>query len=232
MQKLIFEGKTKDVFVNEDGTYTLKLKDDATGKDGVFDPGENSVGLSIEGLGRESLKLTKYFFEKIAAAGIPTHFISCDIDAVTMNVQPAKVFGKGVEFICRKTAGGSFIKRYGAYVSNGQDLDYLVEVTLKDDERGDPPITKDALVRLGIMTKDEFEICKKLTKTITEIIFNDLSAKGLTLQDIKFEFGRVAADTNVSVGAIMLIDEISGGSMRVLRGNEAVSPMELGKLIL
>jgi len=226
MQKLIYEGKTKNVFENADGTYTLKLKDDATGKDGVFDPGENAVGLSIEGLGRESLKLTKYFFEKCIAAGIPTHFISCDIDAVTMDVKPAQVFGKGVEFICRKTAGGSFVKRYGAYTAPGQDLDYLVEVTLKDDERSDPPITKAALVRLGIMTKDEFKICKKLTKQIAKIIFDDLLTKGLVLQDLKFEFGKSAN------GEIMLIDEISGGCMRVLKGSETVPPMELTKLII
>ena len=226
MQKLIYEGKTKNVFSNPDGTYTLKLKDDATGKDGVFDPGENAVGLSIEGLGRESLKLTKYFFDKIISEGIPTHFLGCDIDAVTMDVKPANVFGKGVEFICRKSAGGSFVKRYGAYAETGQDLDYLVEVTLKDDNRGDPLITKDSLVRLGIMTKDEFKICKKMTKQITKIIFDDLLTKGLVLQDLKFEFGK-SAD-----GEIMLIDEISAGCMRVLRGNEIVPPMELGQLVL
>jgi len=226
MSKLIFEGKTKSVFENENGTYTLKFKDDATGKDGVFDPGENAVGLSIDGLGRESLKVTQYFFNKVIAAGIPTHFISCDIDAVTMDVRPATMFGKGLEFICRKSAGGSFVKRYGTYATPGQDLDYLVEVTLKDDERGDPPITKAALARLGIMTKDEFKICKKLTQKIAKLIFNDLLSKGLVLQDLKFEFGK-AAD-----GEIMLIDEISAGCMRVLRGNEVVPPMELGKLIL
>jgi len=226
MQKLIYEGKTKNVFENSDGTYTLKLKDDATGKDGVFDPGENAVGLSIEGLGRESLKLTKYFFDKVIAAGIPTHFIRCDIDAVTMDVRAAAVFGNGVEFVCRKSAGGSFVKRYGAYATPGQDLDYLVEVTLKDDEKCDPLITKDALARLGVMTKDEYKICKKLTKKITKIIFNDLLSKGLVLQDLKFEFGK---DLN---GEIMLIDEISAGCMRVLRGNEIVPPMELTNYIL
>jgi len=226
MQRLIYEGKTKNVFENADGTYTLKLKDDATGKDGVFDPGENAVGLSIEGLGRESLKITKYFFEKVIAAGIPTHYLGSDIDAVTMDVIPATVFGKGVEFVCRKYAGGSFVKRYGMYAHTGQDLDFIVEVTLKDDDRCDPPITKGALERLGIMTKDEFKTCKKLTKEIAKIIYKDLNLKGLQLQDLKFEFGK-SAD-----GKIMLIDEISGGCMRVLKGGEIVPPMELGKYIL
>ena len=43
--ELIYTGKTKNVFALENGNYLLKFKDDCTGKDGVFDPGENSVGL-------------------------------------------------------------------------------------------------------------------------------------------------------------------------------------------
>lgn len=36
------------------GNYLLRFKDDCTGKDGVFDPGENEVALQIEGVGREN----------------------------------------------------------------------------------------------------------------------------------------------------------------------------------
>jgi len=223
--KLIYQGKTKNVYENPDGTYTLKLKDDATGKDGVFDPGENAVGLSIEGLGRESLKLTKYFFEKLEAKGLPTHYLDCNIEDVTMQVKPATFFGKGLEFVCRRKAAGSFIKRYGAYVETGADLDYLVEVTLKDDARQDPPVTKDTLETLQIMTAREYEACKSLTKAIAKLIAADLSIKGMELQDIKFEFGK--NDDN-----ILLIDEISGGCMRVSKNGELLHPMELTKFIL
>ena len=51
----IYTGKTKDVFKLENGNVLLKFKDDCTGKDGVFDPGENTVGLTIEGIGRANL---------------------------------------------------------------------------------------------------------------------------------------------------------------------------------
>lgn len=223
--KLIYQGKTKNVYENQDGTYTLKLKDDATGKDGVFDPGENAVGLSIEGLGRESLRLTKYFFEKLKAENIPTHYIDCNIEDITMQVKPAKVFGKGLEFVCRRKAGGSFVKRYGAYVEAGTELDYLVEVTLKDDARQDPPLTKDTLETLQIMTADDYEACKALTKTITKKIAADLSTKGIELQDIKFEFGKSGEE-------ILLIDEISGGCMRVYKDGELLHPMDMTKFIL
>ena len=60
--KKIYEGKTKDVFSLENGNVMLKFKDDCTGKDGVFDPGENSVGLTIEAIGKavELIDLTKH----------------------------------------------------------------------------------------------------------------------------------------------------------------------------
>ena len=48
---LIYKGKTKNVYQLEDGNYLLEFKDDVTGENGVFDPGANSVGLTIEGAG-------------------------------------------------------------------------------------------------------------------------------------------------------------------------------------
>ena len=49
--KLLYTGKTKNVYELPNGNCLLLFKDDCTGKDGVFDPGENSVGLTIEGVG-------------------------------------------------------------------------------------------------------------------------------------------------------------------------------------
>jgi len=223
--KLVYEGKTKDVFVKEDGNYLLKLKDDATGKDGVFDPGQNTVGLTIKGLGQKSLMITKYYFEKIEEAGFPTHYIESDIENSTMTVKPAEVFGKGIEVVCRYRAVGSFIRRYGDYANDGDKLDAFVEFTLKNDEREDPPITKDGLVMLNIMTAEQYEECKDLTKKISKLIKDDLAEKGLELYDLKFEFGLVD-------GQVALMDEISGGCMRVYKDGKSIEPMELTDLIL
>ena len=38
--KLVYTGKTKNVYALENGNYLLKFKDDCTGKDGVFDRSE------------------------------------------------------------------------------------------------------------------------------------------------------------------------------------------------
>ena len=222
--KLLYTGKTKNVYELPNGNCLLKFKDDCTGKDGVFDPGENSVGLTIEGVGDVNLRMSVYFFEKINAAGILTHYVSADTENTTMEVLPAKVFGKGLEVICRYKAVGSFYRRYSDYCELGQDLPAYVETTFKNDEKGDPLVTKDGLVALGVMTAQQYDSLKAMTQAITKIVADDLKEKGLDLYDIKFEFGYDPQ------GNVMLIDEIASGNMRVYRDGEYVDPMTLNKL--
>ena len=224
--KLLYKGKTKDVYDLGDGTLLLQFKDDATGEDGVFDPGANTVGLQIEGLGKASLRMSQHFFEIIAQNGIKTQYISADIDKATMTVLPGTRFGEGLEVITRYRAVGSFIRRYGGYIAEGAVLDAYVEMTLKDDDRGDPPITRDTLEMLGILTGEEYDTLKELTRKITGLIRDILATKGMELYDIKIEFGRIADDS------IVLIDEVSGGNMRVYKDGEIVDPLDLVRLVL
>jgi phosphoribosylaminoimidazole-succinocarboxamide synthase len=225
--KLVYTGKTKDVYALENGNYLLKFKDDVTGENGVFDPGANTVGLTIEGVGRAGLRLTKMFFEILKEKGIPTHYIDANIEDATMTVKPATVFGKGIEVICRYRAVGSFLRRYGMYAEEGQPLDAFVEVTLKDDVRQDPPITEDALDMLGILSTDEYKTLKELTKKIGNVVKEELSKKDIELYDIKLEFGRIGEDKHVA-----LIDEISGGNMRAYKNGKYIEPLVLEKLML
>ncbi len=178
--KLIYTGKTKDVFALENGNYLLKFKDDLTGENGVFDPGSNTVGLTLKGAGKAGLRLTKFFFEI-----------------------------------------------YGMYAKEGQPLNAFVEVTLKDDARQDPPVSKDALDMLGLLTAEEYEVLKDLAKKIGGVVKTELAKRGIELYDIKFEFGRVDKD-----GQIALIDEISGGNMRAYKNGKYIEPLLLEKLML
>ena len=223
-KKLVYTGKTKDVYTLENGNCLLKFKDDGTGKDGVFDPGENAVGLTIDGVGDVNLRMSIYFFEKINAAGIKTHYINANLEDTTMEVLPAKVFGQGLEVICRHKAVGSFIRRYGQYIEEGADLPAYVEMTFKNDALGDPLVTKDGLVALGVMTDEQYEDMKDMTQKITQIVADDLKEKGMVLYDIKFEFGYDAD------GKVMLIDEVASGNMRVYKDGKYVDPMTLSEL--
>ena len=222
--KLVYTGKTKNVFELENGNYLLKFKDDVTGKDGVFDPGENSIGLTIDGVGDINLRMTEYYFEKINAAGIKTHFVKANLEDTTMEVLPAKVFGKGLEVICRRRAVGSFYRRYSDYVEEGQELPYYVETTFKNDEKGDPLVTKEGLVVMGVMTGEQYDKIEQMTKDITKIVADDMAEKGLELYDIKFEYGY---DNN---GDVMLIDEIASGNMRVYKDGKYIQPLDLAEM--
>lgn len=221
--ELVYSGKTKDVYQLQDGNILLKFKDDVTGEDGVFDPGANTVGLTMEGAGKSALRMTTYFFHKLQERQIKTHFIAANLEDMTMTVKRAAMLGKGLEFICRFRAVGSFYRRYGAYCEEGQKLDGFVEVTLKDDQRGDPPISQDALAMLGILSREDYDVLKTWTKQIATLVKEEMLVRNLHLYDIKFEFGR-----DLTTGELMVIDEISGGNMRVYDADgNYLKPLEL-----
>ena len=222
--KKIREGKTKTLYEAEGGNILLHFKDDVTGTGDVIDPGANAVIGKVEGKGNASLKLSKYFFEKLEQEGILTHYVKADIAENKMLVRKAESFGEGLEFICRLKATGSFLRRYGKYAQEGQPLDYLVEITLKDDDRGDPLINEEALVQLNLMSKAEVEEAKALTKSVTQLVQRECEASGLELIDIKIEFGRVD-------GKIVVIDEVSGDNMRIRKDGRAVMQKEFCDII-
>lgn len=221
----IYSGKTKDVFAIDEQNVLLHFKDDVTGKDGVFDPGENQVGLQIEGAGRSAVSMTKFFYEKLNALGLNTHFVSADVDKNEAIVRKAKVFGKGLEVIVRYRAVGSFIRRYGNYIEEGTVIPPYVEVTLKDDKRNDPLITADALDTLNILSLAQYDELANLALQIGQVVKDELAKKDLELYDIKFEFGEID-------GKVALIDEISGGNMRAYKDGQYIQPLELEKLLL
>ena len=226
MEKLIIDGKTKKLYDLGNGLYQLFFKDDMTGADGVFDPGANEVGLTVAGAGAAGLGLSVYFFELLKAAGFATHYVSADVPARTMVVKPSKVFGNGLEVICRYKALGSYVRRYGSLVKEDTPLPAVVEMTIKSDESGDPLITQESLEALGVLQPGEYAELVRLTKGISDALKTDLAKRGLELCDIKLEFGR---DKD---GQMVLIDELSAGNMRVRENGEAVPPLALAQKVL
>ena len=99
-----------------------------------------------------------------------------------------------------------------------------METTFKNDELGDPLVTKDGLIALGVMTAEQYDDIKTMTQQITQIVADDLKEKGLVLYDIKFEYGYDAD------GKVMLIDEIASGNMRVYKDGKYIEPMTLSEL--
>lgn len=218
----IYSGKTKDLYALANGNVLLVFKDDVTGEDGVIDPGANTVIGQVEGKGRKSLAMTDHFFKCLHAAGIATHLVRLDLEQASMEVRRAEPLGKdlsgkgGLEFICRTRPWGSFQRRYQNYIGDtASTLDYLVEITIKDDERGDPLINDDTIVALALLTQQHLKQAKDLTRQVCRIVEADLRDKGLTLIDMKIEIGFVD-------GQVVVIDEISADAMRVMDGDGKV----------
>jgi phosphoribosylaminoimidazole-succinocarboxamide synthase len=219
----VYVGKTKDVFAMDDGRILLQFKDAVTGADGIIDAGANQVIGEVAGKGSSSFRLTLYFFELLKKAGVATHFVGEGSVPNSMIVMPARSYG--LEVICRERAWGSFVRRYGKYVQEGAPLPSLVEFTIKDDDRGDPLINSEAVAALGIASREAVEHMTKAAKEMTALIKADLAEKGLELIDIKFEFGEIE-------GRTVLIDEVSGDSMRVVRDGKVLLQNELAEAVL
>lgn len=224
--ELVKNGKTKDVYRLDNGHYLLKFKDSVTGgPGGVVDPGGNSVVGEEAGMGRACLAMTSFIYTEAVRRGLAaTHIVKSDVDACSMEVIPAKPFGEGLEIIVRFVATGSFVRRYGLYAKEGQRLSSpLVEITLKDDQRGDPLINDDALVELGLATHEEIEQIRTQAKSIAGMIAEMGQKNGLDIFDLKMEFGRSPE------GKLLLIDEISPGSMRAYKGGQRIAGPDLAR---
>jgi len=224
--ELIKTGKTKDVYKLPDGSYLLKFKDTVTGHpSGESDPGGNTVVGSVAGVGSGALKMSAYYFDLFKKHGINSHFVSADLTKSEMIVRPAQAFGKGLEFVVRYKATGSFIKRFGLYCREGEDLPKVFEATLKDDEHDDPPATREILAALKLLTPSQYDSIYSETIKVCDIVRDDLKKRDLELIDIKVEFGLVD-------GKIALIDEVSAGNMRVYKNGKKLDYLSLTSLVV
>ena len=203
----IYEGKTKTVLKDEaTGEYFLLFKDSATGENGFFDPGFNTVGGSVPGKGKVGLTVSQYFFELMAKNGIPTHYLGADIDKCLMKVRPVTV--PKLEFVLRYFTAGSMCRRFTLEQGIPFEPPYL-EVTLKDDEQGDPLISERLCIMKDMLKEGQYNQALELLVKSGEVLRAELSRLGLKLIDFKLEFGW---DED---GNIYIADEITPDIWRV-----------------
>jgi phosphoribosylaminoimidazole-succinocarboxamide synthase len=185
--KTIYVGKTKNVLLDEEtGAVCLLFKDSATGENGVFDPGSNTVGGSVSGKGKIGLKISQYFFELMEQAGVPTHYLGVDIDKGIMRVR--KITVPALEFVLRYQTAGSMCRRFTLDAGIPFDPPYT-EVTLKDDEQGDPLISERLCLMKGMLKEGEYEKVLAILVRAGGVLRAELKKFGLTLIDFKLEFG-------------------------------------------
>ena len=209
--KTLYNGKTKTVLSDEASNQVyLFFKDDATGENGVFDPGSNTVGGSVEGKGKIGLTISKHFFELMERNGVPTHYLGADIDKSLMQVRELTV--PPLEFVLRYYTAGSMCRRFALEEGITFDPPYL-EVTLKSDEQGDPLISERLCILKGILSPGQYDEALAILVKVGEVLRSELARLNLNLIDFKIEVGYDAD------GKIYVVDEITPDIWRVRDGN-------------
>ena len=185
--KQLYEGKTKNVMLDEEtGIVHLFFKDSATGENGVFDPGSNSVGGSVEGKGNIGLQVSKYFFELMEKNGIPTHYLGADLDQNLMQVRKLTV--PKLEFVLRYFTAGSMCRRFDLEEGIVFEPPYT-EVTLKSDEQGDPLISERICLMKNLLVPGQYDEALGVLVKVGAVLREELAKMDLTLIDLKIEVG-------------------------------------------
>src|ERR1700681_2364809 len=146
---LLAEGKTKLIYAypGDDTLAFMVNKDQITAGDGARRD-------EIAGKSRWSTITTANVFRLLNEEHIATHFVE-QIDDVTLLIRRCSMLP--VEQVMRRIATGSYLKRHPE-VSEGTRFEpVLVETFLKDDERHDPQIWEEDIVKLGLATSTEIE---------------------------------------------------------------------------
>jgi phosphoribosylaminoimidazole-succinocarboxamide synthase len=205
--KVLYHGKTKTVLEDPDsGAVYLYYEDSATGENGVFDPGSNTVGGSVAGKGKMGLAVSRYFFELMEKNGIPTHYLGADIEQRLMQVRRLTV--PKLEFVLRYFTAGSMCRRYTLPEGIPFDPPYW-EVTLKDDEQGDPLISERLCLMKNLLREGQYDEALDILFRVGEVLKKELASMDLTLIDFKIEIGY---DED---GKMYVADEISPDIWRV-----------------
>jgi len=229
--KLVYRGKTKDVFERDATSLHLVFTDRVTKNDaGEIDPGGNNLAEeTVPGQGEACLIMTSAIFSEIQARNIArTHMLSWDLPSLSMDVIKARLFKPGLEWVTRWVCTGSFLRRYAMIpgVEDGMILPSPVyEITLKDDAAGDPLIVPSALVALGIIDGPVMEELLEKNTAVMKAVRAMFADRGLDLWDIKIEWG---LDLE---GKPIIIDEISPGCCRAFKAGtrQRVAGQELAQ---
>ena len=223
--KTLYDGKTKTVMLDEETNVThLFFKDTATGENGMFDPGYNTVGGSVEGKGNIGLRVSKYFFELMEANGIPTHYLGADLDKNLMKVRTLTV--PKLEFVLRYLTAGSMSRRFDLEEGIVFDPPYT-EVTLKSDEQGDPLISERLCIMKGMLAPGQYDEALGVLVRVGEVLKKELAKMDLTLIDFKIEVGYD------ETGKMYVADEITPDIWRVRDTNGNIpNQIDCAKIIL
>ena len=197
--KKLYEGKAKIIYAKSAGQVVAKYKDDAT----AFN---NLKKGSIKNKGVINNAISSYLFEVLNHCNIPTHYIK-KIDKKSQLLKKVDIVP--IEVLVRNYFAGSLSKKFG--VKEGTELpETLIEYCLKSDELGDPHISTEHILNLGLCDLDNLELIDEYALRINDILKGLFYSIGINLIDFKLEFGITKKNKE-----LILADEISPDTCRL-----------------
>lgn len=197
-QKL-YEGKAKILYATEDPQVLVSyFKDDAT----AFNAQKKG---QIANKGKLNCAIATRLFELLESAGISTHWIETFSDR-EMRVSKVEIIP--LEVVVRNVAAGSLCKQTGLPLGTPLQPP-LVEFYYKNDELGDPLLTRDRIRAMKLADEAQMAILIRLASEINTVLQAFFEQCQITLVDFKLEFG------TRDQGEIILADEISPDTCRL-----------------
>ncbi|MCX8185152.1 MAG: phosphoribosylaminoimidazolesuccinocarboxamide synthase [Sulfolobales archaeon] len=198
--KLIYEGKSKRIYVKNADELLMEFKDEVTAGDGA-------IKASASGKGYLCAVVSAHLFKVVEDAGVKTHLIEYD-GSRTLTVKKLKMVP--IEVIVRNFSYGSLLKRMPLYRELEPLVPPLVEFHYKDDSLHDPLILSEDILRAGVLSVRDLSRVTELSILVNHALSRYFKSVGLKLVDIKLEFGYD------QTGDLVLADEISGDTLRAL----------------
>ena len=195
----LYEGKAKIVYATSDPKLVIQyFKDDAT----AFNALKKGT---IVGKGVVNNRMSATLFQRLAKAGVPTHYVATlsDREMLCRRLDIIKI-----ETIVRNVVAGSLAKRTG--LEEGTPIKQpIVELYYKSDPLGDPMLNDDHVRMMALATPAELAWMKRTALRINAVLRPHMLKRSLILVDFKLEFGRGVGRT-LSLG-----DEISPDTCRL-----------------
>ena len=200
--KKLYEGKAKIVFATSDKNLVIQhFKDDAT----AYNNQKKDI---IDGKGILNNRISEHILTQLNQVGIKNHLVK-RLNMREQLVHLVEIIP--IEFIVRNVATGSLTKRLG--IEDGTILEYpLIEYCLKNDELGDPLVSKEHILAFKWMDDFEIDFISDELRRINDFLQGMFRGVGIKLVDFKVEFGRIEKNGKKD---IILADEISPDTCRL-----------------
>ena len=200
--KKLYEGKAKIIFATQDKNFVIQhFKDDAT----AYNNQKKDI---IDGKGILNNRISEHILTNLNQVGIKNHLVK-RLNMREQLVQMVDIIP--IEFIVRNIVTGSLTKRLG--IEDGTVLEYpLIEYCLKNDELGDPLVSREHILAFKWMDDFEIDFVTDELRRINDFLQGMFRGVGIKLVDFKVEFGRIEKDGKKD---IILADEISPDTCRL-----------------